>query len=163
VIDDLMDEDDETVEFVLTGAINATVDSPDQHIATIQDDDLPPFVFFTWENQSASEESGEILVQVEVSTASSKEITVPLGVAGTAENGVDYSIDLAPLVIPPGQLGASISLTILPDADNTEEDETIELSLLTPTNARVPGTNTITIAIALYSNSFLPRGTGDEQ
>jgi hypothetical protein len=28
VIDDLMDEDDETVEFVLTGAISATVDSP---------------------------------------------------------------------------------------------------------------------------------------
>jgi hypothetical protein len=89
-------------------------------------------------------------------------------VAGTAENGVDYSIDLAPLVIPPGQLGASISLTILPDADNTEEDETIELSLLTPTNALVGvlGTNTITITNVLFTPTVFftsAEQAGDEQ
>jgi Flp pilus assembly protein TadG len=168
VIDDLLDEEDETVEFVITGAMNATVDNPDHHTATILDDDLPPFVFFTWKNQDASEESGEIFVQVELSAVSSKEITVPFDVAGTAENGTDYSINLTPLVIPPGQLTASISLTILPDADNSEVDETIEISLQTPTNALVgnPGTNTITITNVLFTPTvyFTSEGqAGDEQ
>ena len=168
VIDDLVDEEDETVEFTITGATNASVDSPDHHAATILDDDLPPFVFFTWESQSVTESSGEIFAQVELNTISSKEITVPFKVEGTAENGADYSINMAPLVIPPGGLSASVVIAIVPDADNTELDETIDVSLLAPTNALLgnPSTHTVTITnVILMPTVYFTSDSqaGDEQ
>jgi hypothetical protein len=135
VNDDTTDEDDETVIVTLGVVINATKDLPDEHVLTITDNDAPPLVSFTWESQTGDEAVGSMTVEVQLSAASSKPITIPFSVGGTATRGTDYTIDSTPLVIPPGGLTASTEINVIADSDNTEVDETIIVTLLTPTNA----------------------------
>lgn len=137
VIDDLIDEDDETIIFTLTGAVNATVGSPSVHTWTIKDNDDPPFVFFTWEKQSGDETVGTMTVEVQLSVESSKDITVPYSITGSATQGDDYTIDSSPLSIPAGDVTGTILITVIQDDDDSEEDETIVLKMQAPTNAQI--------------------------
>jgi len=148
VNDDVIDEDDETVIVTMGAVINATKALPDQHVLTITDNDAPPLVSFTWESQIGDETVGSMTVQVKLSAASSKQITVPFSVGGSATRGTDYTIDSTPLVIPPGGLTASTAINVIADSDNTEGEETVVLTLLTPTNATIgsPSIHTATIA-----------------
>jgi len=148
VNDDIIDEDDETVIVTMGVVINATKDLPDEHVLTITDNDAPPSVSFTWESQAGDESVGSMTVEVQLSAASSKQITVPFSVGGSATRGTDYTIDSTPLVIPPGELTASTEIIVIADSDNTESEETIVLTLLTPTNATKgsPSIHTATIA-----------------
>jgi hypothetical protein len=41
-------------------------------------------------------------VEVKLSALSSKEVTVPFSIGGTANQGVDYTITASPIVIPAG-------------------------------------------------------------
>jgi hypothetical protein len=154
VFDDLIDEDDEPFSITLTGAINATLGNPQVHIYTILDNDDPPDVFFTWEQQSGDETVGTMTVEVQLTAESSKDITVPLHLGGTATRDVDYTIDLTPLYIPPGAMSASVVINVLPDLDDLEEDETITLMIQNPTNANrgAPFKHTATIT----SDAMMP-------
>ncbi len=60
-------------------------------------------------------------------------VTVPYTVSGTAAEGADYTIDAGDVVIDASNVGG-ITLTTLADA-LVELDETVELTLGTPTNA----------------------------
>lgn len=151
--DDLLDEVDETIEITLGDVVNATKGSPDRHVYTIVDNDLPPMVEFTWSEQNATESSGEVFVEVTLSAPSSLEIIVPFSFSGTATNGSDYTLDSSPYVIFPGQVTASLEVIIKPDTDNFEEDETIVLALLTPTNASLGSQRTHTVYLG---NEIVP-------
>lgn len=153
VVDDAMDEDDETIIVTIDDMVNAQRGSPDVHVATIVDNDLPPFVAFTWAESSADEPAGRLIVQLQLSAISAKEITVPFSVSGEAELGVDYSISDSPVVIPAGSETGEIAITILDDEDPTEDDEKIVLTILEPTNAMIgtPDVHTATIV-----NEFVP-------
>lgn len=157
VFDDLIDEDDETFSITLTSAINATLGNPQVHIYTILDNDDPPDVFFTWEEQSGDETVGTMTVEVQLSTESSKDITVPLHLGGTATRDVDYTVDLTPLYIPPGDMTASVVINVLPDLDDLEGDETITLMIQNPINASrgTPFKHTATItSVALEPDVY---------
>ena len=151
VIDDTLDEDDETITIALDMAVNASVGMPDTHTITIIDNDDPPLVSFTWASQIGTETTGTMAVEVQLSALSSKEITVPFSIGGTATQGVDYTITASPIVIPAGQLTAATTIHVVQDSDNNEPDETIILTMLTPTNATkgTPSVHTATIANAL--------------
>ncbi|MGW8144161.1 MAG: Calx-beta domain-containing protein, partial [Anaerolineales bacterium] len=135
VFDDLIDEEDEPFSITLTSAVNAVLGNPQVHIYTILDNDDPPDVFFTWDQQVGDESVGTMTVEVQLSVESSKDITVPLHLGGTATRDVDYTIDLTPLYIPPGDMTASVVITVLPDLDDLEGDETIDLMIQNPVNA----------------------------
>jgi hypothetical protein len=151
VVDDLIDEEDELIILTIVGAVNATVDSPDVHTYTIEDNDDPPFVFFTWEKQTGDETVESFTVEVQLSIESSKDITVPFNLGGSATLGADYTIDSNQYDIPPGDLTASIEIKVIADLvdDDVEGDETITLMMGPgpPTNARkgTPFKHTITI------------------
>jgi hypothetical protein len=147
VFDDLIDEDDEPFSITLTSAVNAVLGNPQVHIYTILDNDDPPDVFFTWEQQSGDETVGTMTVEVQLTIESSKDITVPLHLGGTATRDVDYTIDLTPLFIAPGDTSASVVINVLPDLDDLEGDETITLMIQNPTNANrgTPFKHTATI------------------
>ncbi len=136
VTDDLIDEVDETIILTLGELVNATKGSPDVHLYTIEDDDDPPDVFFTWEQQSGDETVGTMTVEFQLSIESSLDITVPFNLGGSATRDVDYTIDSTPVVIPPGDLTASILITVIPDLDDEEGDETITLMIQNPANAK---------------------------
>jgi hypothetical protein len=136
VTDDLIDEVDETVILTLGDIVNATKGSPDVHLYTIEDDDDPPYVFFTWENQSGDETVGTMTVEFQLTLESSLDITVPFNLGGSATRDVDYTIDTTPVIIPAGDLTASTLITVIPDLDDLEGDETITLMIQNPTNAK---------------------------
>ena len=147
VNDDLLDEYDETVVVTLGNPVNGTKGSPKVHTATIVDNDDPPVVSFAWASQSAEEAAGSMTVLVQIDTPSSKDITVPYTVSGTAEQGVDYTITASPVNIPAGDTSALITITILDDGDPTEGDETVVVTITNPVNATKgsPSVHTATI------------------
>jgi hypothetical protein len=147
VIDDLIDENDESFSITLTSAINAVIGSPQVHIYTILDNDDPPDVFFTWEAQSGDETVGTMTVEFQLSTVSGLDITVPFNLGGSATRDVDYTIDSTPIFIPAGDLSGSTVITVIPDLDDLEGDETITLMIQNPTNANrgTPFKHTATI------------------
>jgi hypothetical protein len=136
VTDDLIDEVDETIILTLGDMVNATKGSPDVHLYTIEDDDDPPIVFFTWEQQSGDETVGTMTVEFQLSIESSLDITVPFIIGGSATRDVDYTIDSTPVFIPAGDLIASTLITVIPDLDDLEGDETITLMMQNPVNAK---------------------------
>lgn len=148
VNDDPIDEDDETIVVTMGAVENAIKGSPEVHTATILDNDLPPLVYFVWESQVGDESVGTMTAMLELSAPSSKEITVPFSVGGTAEQGSDYTISGSPVVIAPGETSAEILITVLDDGDPTEDDETVEVSIDVPVNATkgTPGTHTAIIS-----------------
>jgi hypothetical protein len=93
-----------------------------------------------------SEEIGVFTTSLTLSELSGKSITVPYTISGTATSG-DYTIhNPSPIVIPPGASTADINMDIF-EGDGYEEDETLILTLGSPTNATLgaPGVQTIVI------------------
>jgi hypothetical protein len=157
VMDDLIDEVDETIILTLGDMVNATKGSPDVHLYTIEDDDEPPFVFFTWEQQSGDETVGTMTVEFQLSIESSLDITVPFNLGGSATRDVDYEIDASSLIIPAGDLTGSKVITVIQDLDDLEGDETITLMIQNPTNAKrgTPFKHTATITSdAVMPNAY---------
>ena len=72
--------------------------------------------------------------------ASTYPVEIPFTLAGTAELDSDYSIEGDSVMIESGREG-SISFTILDDENADEGDETIEVTLGTPTAGAVLGAN----------------------
>jgi len=155
VVDDLIDEDDEPFSITLLSAVNGTIGSPNVHIYTILDNDDPPDVFFTWEQQSGDETVGTMTVELQLAIESSKDITVPFNLGGSATRDVDYTIDTTPVFIPAGDTTASVLITVIPDLDDVEGDETITLMIQNPVNAKrgTPFKHTATITSAAMEPS----------
>jgi len=147
IIDDLIDEDDETVELSILNVVNGSIGSPGDHTLTIVDNDDPPEVFFTWPDQSVKEDGGDIGVEVQLSIESSKDVTVDFTLGGTAHHGNDYLINQSSIVIPAGDLTFSIPVKIDHEGPPDTEAETIILTLVNPFNATLgnPKVHTITI------------------
>ena len=133
--DDLTDEHDETVEIMLGKPWNAELGTILLHSATILDDDDPPSVEFSASTQDGSEGAGSIGIGVELSALSGKDVTVTFSATGgTAVDPDDYTLGTSPVIIPAGQLSADLSVLPVDDGDD-ELDETVELTLGTPTDA----------------------------
>jgi hypothetical protein len=143
---DGIDENDENAVITLDSPVNALVGSTPSHTMTIIDDDSPPLVTFFTPTQIVSEEIGVFTTSLTLSEISGKTITVPYTTSGTTMPE-DYIIhNLSPIVIPPGASTADINMSIL-EGDGLEEDETLVLTLGSPTNASlgVPAAQTIVI------------------
>ena len=66
-------------------------------------------------------------------------MTVPFTTSGSALNPADYTITGSPVVINAGSTGATVVLTVVNDTLN-ESNETVIVSIGTPTNATVGAT-----------------------
>lgn len=141
-------ENNESAVLTLQKPSNATLGSPNQFSLTITDNDPLPNVHFASVEQSGDEESiGGFTAMVILDAVAGKDVIVPYTVGGTASEGIDYSFNnLNPVTIPAGSLQANVSISIIDDSED-EEDETILLTLGVPTNANVtwPNEHTITI------------------
>src|SRR5262249_60719948 len=85
IIDDTLDEDAETFTATLSNPTNATLDASSPATLTINDNDGPPTVEFHSPSYTVAETAGSITIQVDLSTASGKTITVNYATAnGTA-------------------------------------------------------------------------------
>ena len=148
IIDDTLYEENETLLITLGKPANAEVGSPSVHTITILENDPMPRVSFTEANQRVIENAGSATITARLSGASSRNVTIPYTVSGTATRGVDYTIPSGPAVITAGNLSTNINVTIISDDDYTEPDETVIVSMGQPTNATLayPSEHVLTIA-----------------
>jgi hypothetical protein len=158
VVNDVIHESNETVVLTLGNPVHAVKGSPDQHIATILDDDDQPSVYFQMASQSADEGAEQMLVVVKLSAASGNPVTVPFSVSGTATPGAgaDFTISSSPVTIPAGSTTASIVITINDDNIVGEGDETVVIIMGTPTDALKGSPNVHTAKIIDNDNVVCP-------
>jgi hypothetical protein len=146
IIDDGLDEDNETVLVSLRNASNARLEAPgDLHTLTIIDDDAPPSIQFQQAASSAGEAAGTHAVTVTLSAPSGKTVQFQVSRAGSATEA-DATLPVTAFSIPPGGTTATVNVTIVDDAID-EDSETVVLTLTGLVNASAgpQGSHTITI------------------
>ncbi|OGV81812.1 MAG: hypothetical protein A3K19_26470 [Lentisphaerae bacterium RIFOXYB12_FULL_65_16] len=106
-------------------------------------------VSFTSASQSALESVGTLTVTAQLAARSTMDVTVPFTLGGTATEGggADYTITASPITITAGNLSADITITVNDDA-MSEDDETVIVTMGSPTNA-LQGATTVHTATIL--------------
>ena len=142
VIDDTLDEDDETFTLTLSNPTNATLAGNASQTMTLRDNDAEPTLRVA---AASATEGREMAFAVTLSTASGKDVTVDVAtsVAGddTAEAETDFTPVTTTLTFTAGQTQKIV--TVLTVDDTLEEDnETFTLTLWNPENATLQGGGT---------------------
>ena len=151
LINDALDEDDESLIIRLVLASGATIGPVAQHDLTIVDDDAMPVAAFTQASSSVDEAVGGIDLVVALSAVSGRAITVSYAIAGgTARGPGDAPSDhlLAPgsLSFAAGETTKQIRVNVVNDGLN-EIDETVDLALTVAVHALVsPDHHVLTIS-----------------
>ncbi|GIS26029.1 MAG: hypothetical protein CM15mP127_04020 [Gammaproteobacteria bacterium] len=148
IIDDSLKEVDETVIVTLSNPSNATLGSDSVHTYTIIDNDTPPVVNFKATSSNGDESVSSKVITVNLSAASSQNITVDYSVSGTATgSGTDYTLANGTLTINAGSTSGIITIGNIVDDSLDEVDETIIVTLSSPSNATLGNNNVHTYVI----------------
>lgn len=151
-IDDSIYQGNQAITLTISSNENSVTADPDTLTIHLNDNETPSrFVQLSSSSQTVYENSGTASVNLVLSAVSGVDVTVPVTVTGTATGGsVDYLLATTlPVVIPAGSTSVPINLTIIDD-NVVESNETIVLTLGTPTNADGPplsGTAVHTITV----------------
>jgi len=137
VLDDALDEADETFVINLVDPVNATIAGA-QATGTIVDDDDPPSVSIA--DISGSESSGSLTFTLTLSSASGLPVSVTAQTADcSALAGSDYTAaGPAVLSFAPSVTSQTYTVAVLDDALD-ETDETFVINLTDPINATIAG------------------------
>ncbi len=147
ILDDAIDEADETVLLTLSDAGDAMLGSPNPAMLTILDDDGPE-VAFNAASYSVNEGVGNAVITVTLSYTSVQTIPVVYTTSdGLATVGNDYVATSGTLTFAPGEQSLTISVPIIDDDTLLEADEALTLTLSNPAHATLgtPMTATLTI------------------
>ncbi len=144
LIDDSLDEPDETYTLTVSGYSYLSTDA-DSGTMTILDDDDPPSASIA--DAGGPEDSvGSLSFTVELDAASGKEVALDYATAdGTATAGGDYAETTGTLTFAAGEVAKTISVPVLEDG-LPEADETFTVTLSDAVNATIgssTGTGTI--------------------
>ena len=143
IVDDSLDEVDETVIVTLSSPVNANLGNDIVHTYTINDNENAPSIGFEISGSSNDESVSSQLISVNLSSISSKKITINYSVAGTATgSGTDYTLADGMLSINPGEITGTITITDIVDDLLDEANETVIITLSSPSNATL-GTNVV--------------------
>src|SRR5204863_1211511 len=95
-----------------------------------------PTVSFNAASSSGSESATAVTVPVSLSAVSGLTVTIDYAVSGgtATGGGVDYTLANGTLTFAPGVTNQNISITVVNDATD-ENDETIQITLSSPSNA----------------------------
>jgi len=149
IVDDLLDEENETIILTLSSPTNASLGTQTTHTYTITDNDAAPSVTLSVDNTSINEASGTATLTATLSAVSGKDVTVTLAYSGTAINGTDYNSSASTTItINAGNTSANVATIITPvnDAD-PEAAETIIVDVTNVTNGTEATAQSQTITI----------------
>ena len=139
IVDDTLDEDDETFTVTLSDPTDATV-AAGSATGTIADDDDPPELGV--EDVAASEDAGNLTFTVTLAPASGRAVTVSYATSdGTAAQPGDYAATSGTLTFAAGVTEQEVEVAIVDDAVD-EEDETLTFTLSGAQNATLAGGGT---------------------
>lgn len=156
IVDDAVQENDETIEFVLRNATNnAEITADSVHTLTIDANDQvsPTFNFVAPTAVSLAEGSGSYVFHVSTSIAPStaSSVTVAVQAASTATQGSDYTYSTQTLHFPSGSTSNQGENIVILEDQIPEGAETIILVLRDATNGALIG-NDSTLTITIPTN-----------
>jgi Calx-beta domain len=136
VVDDALDENDETGVLTQGTPTNGTLGTTTQQTVTITGDDPTPTVAFTGSSSTGAEDTETLNLAVSLSAVSRRTVTVPYSVTvGKAPGSeADSTIAGEPLSFSAGRRSKNIVLAVVDDALD-EDDKTGVVTQGTPTNA----------------------------
>ena len=144
LVNDTLDEADETIELTLGTPTNAGLGANVTHTVTIVDNDAAPEVSFTAATSNPGEGDGTATITLTLSSISGQDVTIPFVLSGSAVDPDDYTITASPAIISAGDTSVDITVTLISD-DLDEDDETIVLTIGAPTHASVGSVNIHTL------------------
>ena len=154
IVNDTLDEADETVIVTLSNPSNATLGSDDVHTYTITDNDNPPVVDFNTTSSNGAESVSSKALTVDLSVASGQDVTVDYTVTGTATgSGTDFTLANGTLTIPAGNTSGTITIAGIIDDALDEVDETVIVTLSNPSNATLGSDDAHTYTITDNDNA----------
>ncbi|POY34675.1 hypothetical protein C3K47_19010, partial [Solitalea longa] len=138
IIDDALNENDETFRFNLNGPVNAILASTSA-VVTIIDNDVLPELSFT-SNVSLPEGNTGVtnfVFTIQLSAVSGRNLSFAYETHDiTANAPFDYVASSGIITIPPGSTQASITIAVNGDLSN-ETDDTFSVSIADPVNANL--------------------------
>jgi RHS repeat-associated protein len=147
IINDTINEPNESFQVVLSNPTGAVVGDSSVATVTIRDDDPPPKVGFAVSASSFSEGAGSVTIAVTLSAASEKTISVNFAAAGgTAASGSDYTLTAGTLTFAPGETTKLITLNIIQDTKDGG-NTTVLVKLSKPSNATLSKSSVHTLTI----------------
>ncbi len=148
IIDDDLDEFNETFTISLSNPTNSTVGTNGLHTYTITDNDVTPTIGFTSASTSGDESVSPISTTIAIPTESGKNISVDYAISGTAlGGGIDYSLSAGTASIAAGETDTTLSITIIDD-EVYETGENIRIALRNPTNVTLSDDSVYTYTIS---------------
>ena len=153
IINDSLDEVDETVVITLSNPSNADAGSILVHTYTINDNDNAPVIDFNETSSSGAESVSSKPLTVDLSAASGQDVTVDYAVTGTATgSGTDYTLANGTLTISAGATSGTITIAGIVDDSIDEANETVIVTLSSPTNATLGSDDAHTYTITDNDN-----------
>ncbi|MCX6048179.1 MAG: hypothetical protein NT075_24020 [Chloroflexi bacterium] len=134
ILDDALDENDETVNLTLSAPNNATLGSPAAATLTIVDNDNAPTVQLSAATYSIREQGGSAVITATLNAPSGITVTVHYGASNGTAASNDYTATSGVLTFSPGQTSRTFTVPIVADTRD-ESDETVHLALSSPTQA----------------------------
>ena len=154
IVNDSLDEANETVVLTLSNPSNATLGSDSVHTYTIDDNDDAPVVDFNTTSSNGAESTSSKAITVDLSAVSAKIITVNYALTGTATgSGTDYTLGSGTLTINAGSSTGTITIASIVDDSIDEADETVVLTLSNPSNATLGSDSVYTYTITDNDNT----------
>ncbi len=143
IVNDLLDENNETVIVTLSNPTNATLGTNTVHTYTINDNDATPTIAFNATSSNGSESVSSTNLQVDLSAVSGRTVNVDYTVSGTASaGGTDYTLADGTLSIAAGNVNNNITIASIVNDLLDETNETVIVTLSNPVNASL-GPNTV--------------------
>jgi hypothetical protein len=147
VIDDRLDEPDETVIVTIGAPTNAALGTHSVQTITIQDDDTSPALALGPPTISVGEGAGTVSLVVRLSAAAEQVVTVQYStIDGSAQAGSDYAATSGSLSFQPGSTSETIVLSIADDS-SSEPRETFVVALSDPEHAVLSTATSTTVTI----------------
>ena len=154
IVEDSLDEADETVIVTLSSPSNATLGSNSVHTYTITDNDSTPTVDFNTTSSNGAESVASKAITVDLSAASGQDVTIDYAVTGTATgSGTDYTLANDTLTIPASSTTGTITIAGIIDDLLDEADETVIVTLSSPSNATLGSASVHTYTITDNDNT----------
>ena len=152
VVNDDLDEAEETLVITLGTPVNARLGALSSQTVTLIDNDPPPVIELTAAGQTVPENVGAVAVTAGLSTVSGREITVPYTVSGTADSGIDHNFAAGTITVAAGQTSGTAGFSVVDDS-LPEADETVIVTLGIPTNASA---GTVTVQTITIEDNDIP-------
>lgn len=137
VVDDTAVEGSETVELAIVGPTGARLGAASRHTLTLLDNDrVLPVVRFSSASTSDAEANPPRQVEVILDAEFDEPVTVSYARTGGSASDTDYALPSGSVTFAPHETSKTITLSVVDDIEE-EADETVEITLSNPVNARL--------------------------